>query len=162
MKIIKMFEYSQYLRHAYFDTFCRLPWDDFIKDRGASFDSIRNVFLHCVEVLDRYVNQFIRGGNKLPRINFDDYDSFDKIKIYLYRVESDVNHYLKTVTPEELKRKFVREFKSVTLTLTVEDGLVDIFQELIHHYGEFIALLWQMKIEPPHLGWSKYLNMESE
>jgi uncharacterized damage-inducible protein DinB len=160
MKIIKMLEYSQYLRHAYFDTFTRLSWDEFLKDRGASFGSIRNIFLHCVEVLDRYVNQYIRGNSECPRINFDDYDSIDKIKIYLYRVESDVNGYLKTITPEELTRKFERKFTSGTVTITVEDALIDIFQEETHHYGEFIALLWQIKIEPPHLGWSKYLNIK--
>ena len=157
MKIIKMLEYSQYLRHAYFDTFNKLLWDEFVKNRGASLDSIRNIFLHCVEVLDRYVNQFIRGNSERLRINFDDYDSIEKIKMYLDRVESDVNGYLQTVTPEELKRKFRRKFTSVTVTLTVEDALIDIFQEETHHYGEFIALLWQMKIEPPHLGWSRYL-----
>jgi len=157
MKIIKMLEYSQYLRHAYFETFSKLPWAEFVKNRGASFDSIRNVFLHCVEVLDRYVNQFIRGNSERPRINFDDYDSIEKIKMYLDRVESDINAYLQTVTPAELKRKFERKFTSVTVTLTVEDALIDIFQEETHHYGEFIALLWQMKIEPPHLGWSRYL-----
>ena len=84
-------------------------------------------------------------------------NSIEKIKMYLDRVESDINGYLQTVTPEELKRKFERKFTSVTVTLTVEDALIDIFQEETHHYGEFIALLWQMKIEPPHLGWSRYL-----
>ena len=64
MKIIKMLEYSQYLRHAYFDTFNKLLWDEFVKNRGASFDSIRNIFLHCVEVLDRYVN---RNSERIPR-----------------------------------------------------------------------------------------------
>jgi len=158
MKIFKMLEYSQYLRHAYFDAFTKLSWDDFVKNRGASFDSIRNIFLHCVEVLDRYINMFIRGAGEQPRINFDDYDSFDKIRAYLDRVEYEVNAYLKTVTPQELERKFERKFTSGAVTLTVEDALIDVFQEETHHYGEFIALLWQMQIEPPHLGWSRFIN----
>jgi uncharacterized damage-inducible protein DinB len=160
MKIIKMLDYSQYLRHAYFDTFTKLPWEEFVNDRGASFDSIRNIFLHCVEVLDRYVNFRILGNAELPRINFDDYDSIDKVKAYLDQVESDVNEYFAKVTPEELSRKVEIKYNDdTTVLVTVEDILIHLFQEEIHHIGEFIALLWQMKIEPPHLGWARYINM---
>ncbi len=160
MKVIKLLEYSQFLRQSYLDTFSKLPWDEFIKVRDASFDSLRDIFLHCVEVLDRYVNHRIQGNAELPRINFDDYDSIDKVKTYLDRVESDVNRYLSKVTPEELSRKVARKFKDGTaVQMTVEDMLIDIFQEETHHQGEFIALLWQMDIEPPHLGWARFINM---
>jgi len=159
MKVIKLLEYSQFLRHSYLDTFSKLPWDEFVRVRNASFDSLRDIFLHCVEVLDRYVNHRIRGNAELPRINFDDYDSIDKVKTYLNQVESDVDRYLGKATPEELSRKVARRFKDgTTLLMTVEDMLIDIFQEETHHQGEFIALLWQMNIEPPHLGWGKYIN----
>jgi uncharacterized damage-inducible protein DinB len=159
MKVITFLEYSQFLRHSYLDTFSKLPWDEFVKVRGASFDSLRDIFLHCVEVLDRYMNHLIQGNAELPRINFDDYDSIDKVKTYLDRVESNVNRYLSKVTPEELSRKVERKFRNgTTVRMTVEDMLIDIFQEETHHQGEFIAILWQMEIEPPHLGWGKYIN----
>jgi uncharacterized damage-inducible protein DinB len=28
-----------------------------------------------------------------------------------------------------------------------------VFEEEVHHRGEFIALLWQMGIEPPMMSW---------
>jgi uncharacterized damage-inducible protein DinB len=159
MKIIKMMEYSQFLRHSYLDTFSKLPWNEFVKGRGASFDSLRDILLHSIEVLDRYVNYIIQGNAELPRIKFNDFDSIEKVKTYLDRVESDVNRYLRKVTPEELLRKATRKFiDGITVQMTVEDMLVDIFQEETHHRGEFIAILWQMNIEPPHLGWGKYIN----
>lgn len=159
MKVIKMLEYSQFLRHSYLDTFSKLSWDEFVKGRNASFDSLRDIFLHCVEVLDRYVNHRIRGNAELPRIHFDDYDSIDKVKTYLDQVESDVNRYLGKVTPEELAKTVELRFKDGTaVQITVEDLLIHLFQEEIHHIGEFIALLWQMNIEPPPLGWAKYIN----
>ena len=158
MKIIKMMEYSQYLRHRYFDTLSKLPWDEFVKDRGASFDSMRNIFLHCMDVLDFYINFFLEGDIERKRVNFDDYDNFEKIKGYVERVESDAKAYLNKVNPEELSRKIERKYDDgIVVELTVEDWLFQYFQEETHHRGEFIALLWQMGIEPPHLGWSKYL-----
>ena len=159
MKIIKMMEYSQYLRHSYLDTFTKIPWDEFVKGRGGSFDTLKDIFLHSVEVLDRYVIHVIQGNAELPRINLKDYDSMDKVKSYLDQVESKVNQYLRKVTPEELSREVTRKLPDgATVQITVEDMLVDYFQEETHHRGEFIAILWQMKIEPPHLGWGKYIN----
>lgn len=159
MKVIQLMEYSQFLRHRYLDTFRKLPWNEFVKDRGASFDSLRNIFLHSVEMCDRLVNQTIRGDAELPRIAFDDYDRMEKVEAYLARVESDAHPYLIKITPEELARKVLRKFRDgSTAWMTVEDVLFDLFQEETHHRGEFIAILWQMGIEPPHLWWGKYIN----
>ena len=159
MKVIQLMEYNQYLRHSYLDTFRKLPWNEFVKYRGASFDSLRNIFLHSVEMWDRLVNQTILRHAELPRIAFDDYDGMDKVETYLARVESSVNSYLIKITPEELSRKVLRKFRDgSTFWMTVEDILIDLFQEETHHRGEFIAILWQMGIEPPHLWWGKYIN----
>ena len=57
MDVIKLMEYSQLLRHNYLDAFSKLPWGEFVKDRGASFDSLRNIFLHCVDILDFFVQR---------------------------------------------------------------------------------------------------------
>jgi uncharacterized damage-inducible protein DinB len=38
-------------------------------------------------------------------------------------------------------------------TVTVEEILVHVFEEEIHHRGELIALFWQMGIEPPLIGY---------
>ena len=57
MDVIKLMEYSQVLRHNYLDAFSKLQWEEFVKDRGASFDSLRNIFLHCVDILDFFVNR---------------------------------------------------------------------------------------------------------
>ena len=77
----------------------------------------------------------------------------------MQRVESDVDRYLSTITPGELTRKFDRKMKDGSvIQVTVEDMLIDYFQEETHHRGEFIAILWQMGIEPPHLAWGKFIN----
>ncbi len=115
--------------------------------------------LHCVNVYDFLVNHLIQGDSERPNINFDDYNNFDKIKAYKEQVKSKANDYLTKVGPEELSRNIERKFTDGTIVrVTVEDMLIHFFQEETHHRGEFIALLWQMNIEPPHLGWARYLN----
>ena len=93
-------------------------------------------------------------------MNFDDFDSTEKIKAYVERVESDANQYLGKLAPEGFSRIIERKKDGIIIRLTVEDMLIHFFQEETHHRGEFIALLWQMNIEPPHLGWDRYLNRE--
>jgi len=159
METVKLLEYSEYLRHKYFESISALPWDEVVKDRCASFSSLRDIYLHCVTVLDFYVNNVIQGDTNYPRINNEDYDSIEKIGQYAEQVESKANAYLSKITPEELSRKIERKQRDGTsITVTVEDILMDFFQEETHHRGEFIALLWQIDVRPPHLSWSRYLN----
>ena len=159
MKAVKLLAYSQYLKHCYLDTFNRLPWEAFVKDRGASFGSLRNILLHFVSYQDFLINHLLQGDAHEPVIKFDEFDHMEKIITYSASVDTRVNAYLGRVDDQELLRKVERKFKDGTVVqLTVEDVLIHLFQEEIHHMGEFIALLWQMDIEPPHLGWAKYIH----
>ena len=65
MNTLKLLEYSQFLRHKYLETLSKLPWEEVVKDRGASFPSLRDIFLHMVFVVDAYIN-YILQGNPLP------------------------------------------------------------------------------------------------
>ena len=162
MDIVKLLEYSQYLRHKYLETLTKLPWEEVVVERGASFNSLRNIYLHCVSVLDFYVNHVIQGDTTYPRINYDDYDNIEKINNYLRQVESKVNTYLSSITPNELTRKIERKQRDgSTITVNVEDILIDLFQEETHHRGELIALLWQMDLSPPYVGWIQYLGLRT-
>jgi len=160
MEAVKLLEYSQYLRHRYLETLGKLPWDEVVKDRGASFNSLRNIYLHSVSVLDFNANYVIQGDANYPRINYDDYDSIEKINRYLEQVESKANAYLSNATLVELSRKVDRKrsIDGSTFTVTVEDILIDSFQEETHHRGELLGLLWQMDVSPPHVGWIQYLH----
>jgi uncharacterized damage-inducible protein DinB len=160
--ITKLMKYNQYLRHAYFDVLRELPWDELVKDRSASFGSMRNIFLHCIAVFD-FANRLIQENETtFPRVTYEDYNTVEKIQHYMERVESKLDAYLPKITTDELSRKIMRTYRSgATTTSTVEDYLVHFFQEETHHRGEFIALLWQMNVTPPHVGWIQYLNQQT-
>jgi uncharacterized damage-inducible protein DinB len=157
MKTLQLLEYSQFLRHKYLETISNLPWEEVIKDRRASFSSLRDIFVHIVFVLDAYINYILQGNPNYPKVNYNEYDSIEKVTKYLEQVESKANAYLNKVTPEELKRKIERKQKDgSTLLIPVEDMLLDFFQEETHHRGELLALLWQMDVTPPHMGFAQF------
>ena len=162
MKTLKLLEYSQFLRHKYLETLSKLSWEDLVKDRGASFPSLRDIYLHIVFVVDAYINYILQGNPNYPSLNYNEYDSIGKITKYLEQVESKANAYLSKVTPEELARNIERKQKDgSTFLVPVEDMLLDFFQEETHHRGELIALLWQMDVTPPHMGFIQYLRSQT-
>lgn len=142
MKTLDLLEYSQFLRHKYLETLSTLPWAEVVKDRGASFPSLRDIYLHIIFVVDAYINYGLQGNHHYPKVNYSEYDSIDKMTKYLEDVESRAGGNLGKMTPEELSKN--------------ETVLLDFFQEETHHRGELIALLWQMDVEPPHMGFLQY------
>ncbi len=72
-------------------------------------------------------------------------------------VEARMRGYTSSLTPDGLAMKYeVKNDLGETVEVTAEDVLIHVFEEEVHHRGELIALLWQMEIEPPVMGW-KYL-----
>lgn len=142
MNTLSLLEYSQFLRHKYLETLSKLPWEEVVKDRGASFPSLRDIYLHMVFVTDAYMNYGLQGNRNYPNVNYSEYDGIEKISKYLEDVEARANASLAKMSPEDLARK--------------EIVLIDFFQEETHHRGELIALLWQMDVAPPHMGYLQY------
>ena len=162
LKIVQLLEYNQFLRKKYFHTIAALPWAEVVKNRDASFDSLRNIFLHCLAVFE-YANTLLRESTaQFPQINYGAYDDIEKIRRYQERVEEHFADYLRQLTVDELKRQVTRRYQDGrTIVSTVEDNLLHFLLEETHHRGEFIALLWQLDIKPPHLGWIQYLQQDA-
>jgi uncharacterized damage-inducible protein DinB len=155
-----LFEYSQALRNRYLEQIAKLPWEEVIKSRGASFDSLRNILLHTIDAEDRLVNYVIPGRTKdwVSR-NPDDFRDIDSVGKRLKEVESKTKTYVTRIDSAELERKVeLPRLGTPSILIRVEDILVAAALENIHHFGELIALLWQMDIEPPHMGWINYLQ----
>ena len=115
-----------------------------------------------VFVVDAYINYVLQGNPNYPGIDYNEYDRIEKITKYLEQVESKANAYLSKVTPAELARKIERKKKDgSSFYLSVEDLLLDFFQEETHHRGELMALLWQMDVEPPHTGFIQFVRSQA-
>lgn len=153
VEIRELLEYNDETRRKYLESFARLPWSEFVKDRGASWGSIRNIFIHTLGAIDYWLD-FLQKENLHSRRKHDEYRTFEEVKTYMEHVEKRMRNYLDTLPEGGLKKKYVVKNNSdETVEITVEDVLIHIFEEEVHHRGEIIALLWQMNIEPPLMGW---------
>jgi uncharacterized damage-inducible protein DinB len=149
----ELLEYNHVVRHRYFESLVKLSWDEFTKNREASFNSIRNIFVHTLGAIDYWLD-FLGKENLRSERKFDEYRAFDDVRAYMERVEKRMNDYLQSLSSEGLKKKYrvTGEDHKVT-KITAEDILIHVFEEEVHHRGELIALLWQIGVDPPEMGW---------
>jgi len=158
--IFDLMEYGRYTRRRYLEALGALPWEEVVKDRGASFNSLRDVFLHSIAASDACINYIIPGKlDDYTPPKFEEFQAIKKIRVFVDQFEAKVNQLLKKLTPNELSKKVNYRHRNGTFKeVTVEDVLVHAFLEEIYHRGELIALLWQMDIDPNFMGWIRYLD----
>lgn len=148
--------YNEEVRHRYLEALAKLPWDEFIKNREASWHSMRNIFIHTIDAIDYWLD-FLQKEKRRTRRNFDDYKTVDDLRAYMGHVEARMRAYLSNLNPSGLAEKYrLTNDAGQNLEVTAEDILIHVFEEEVHHRGELIALMWQMDVEPPLMGW-KYL-----
>ena len=148
----KLFEYNESVRHRYFETLTRLSWKEFTMNREASFHSIRNIFIHTLGAIDYWLD-CLQKKSLHSKKKFSEYRSFEEVRAYMEFVEKRVADYFYSLPDDGLNKKYTLKGDDGTVKVTAEDILIHVFEEEVHHRGELIALLWQMGIEPPSMGW---------
>lgn len=150
--IKELLAYNDVERRAFFKAFAKLSWREFVKNREASFHSIRNIFIHTLNATDYWLDFLQREKRKRAR-KFEDYKTLKEVGAYMEHVENRMNKYLKSSSAEDLKKEYKGRRKGKMETVTAEEILVHVFEEEVHHRGELIALFWQMGIKPPLIGY---------
>jgi uncharacterized damage-inducible protein DinB len=150
-----LLEYNEAVRRRYFETFCKLPWDEFAKNREASFHSMKNIFVHTLGAIDYWLD-FLQRQNFHSQKDYDDYKNLEQVRAYMDHVEKRMHNYLDSLSTEKLQKTYkIKGDDGKTRKITAEDVLIHVFEEEVHHRGELNALLWQMGIDPPFMGWKE-------
>ena len=153
VEVKRLLEYNREIRHRYLDSLALLPWDELTKNREASWHSLRNIFIHSVGAIEYWLD-VLENTKKSKRRGFDEYSCIEDIRQHMEEVEDRLQEYLDGLSQSELEKKFSRKNdEGKDVEPTAEDILIHVFEEEVHHRGELIALLWQMGIEPPLMGW---------
>jgi uncharacterized damage-inducible protein DinB len=151
--VSELLEYNAEVRRRYFAALAKFPWEEFVKDREASWHSLRNVFIHTLGAVDYWLD-FLQGEKLRVSKKFDDYKTIGEVQEYMEHVEDRMRRYLGSTRSGGFMRKYpLTNDAGRDVEVTAEDILIHVFEEEVHHRGELIALLWQMDVEPPLMGW---------
>ena len=135
-----------------------IPWETVTESCGASFDSIRNIYLHSLQVEHVFIRS-MSGINTegIYGSPFDKFTNVNAVKEYADTVEKETNQYLDTLTIEKLDNIF--EFKGGDGKIKryrIGDTLMLLVEEEIHHRGELLCIYWQHDIQPPYTNYLAY------
>jgi uncharacterized damage-inducible protein DinB len=159
MDIKLLFEYNWYCRRKFVEYWKKLSWDIVVEDFGASFGSMRDIFVHSLEAEQgwlRTLSNFTSGKNKKwPSHNYDvEFIDIEALEKYMDEVEMESQEYLKELTHTDLDKIY----SGVQVPVRVEDVLMHVVEEEIHHRGELLCIMWQNDLEPPHQDWFDWLK----
>lgn len=157
MDIRDLLEYNWYCRRQFLDSIEKLPWSAVVEDRGASFGSIRNIFLHSLEAEQGFFRHLASGKvGEWPSHDYDkEFQGIEAIRKYMEEVEAEGRAYLKKLGPKSLDKSFpIPWYKK---NFRVEDVLMGVVGECIFHDGEIMSLMWQIDAEPPYKDYPGYL-----
>jgi len=161
MQVSDLVRYNHVVRCLYFEALAKLPWSEVIADKGLSFNSMRNVFLHLTLVEDRWISYII--PERFKEWVDPDFNSFTdnvSLKRYMEQVKERTEDYLGKLSLEEFNREIVVPWGDKPNTKsTIDTALSHMVIEDMIHYGELSAALWQMGLEAPYLGFWRYKRM---
>ncbi len=160
--ILKQFyRLNRKVRSGYLDKLSSLPDQELHRDRGASYPSILDIFVH---ILDGYGFWF---GNVLSGTHGD----YSERKGSLTRIEEvrEVDNrigkmtvdYVNSLSDADLDREVRLPWEDAPAT-RLGDICWHMVEEELQHRGEINALLWQMDLDPPIADYKDWLDARKE
>ncbi len=144
-------------RKGYLDALLALPKKERLRDRGASYPSIQDIFLH---ILDNNVwwLESVPGDRQDSHQEVKGRPSEDELRRQVSRIARFSRKFAKGLTKERLNREMVvrgttgegTPFEMRTSLRTIIWHLVE---EELQHRGEMNALFWQMDVDAPTRAW---------
>ncbi len=160
MDIKDLFGYNWYARRRFLKSMSELPWERVVKSCGASFDSIRDIFVHSMQTELFWIRLLNKGNaREVFETPFCKFANVNAVEEYANKVEAETNEYLKQSTGEKLQSAFeYRGFDGKPKQNKIEDILMHVIEEEIHHRGELLCIYWQADITPPYTAYLSFVK----
>jgi uncharacterized damage-inducible protein DinB len=149
--IRSLYRYNSRVRQRYLNAIWRLPARERYRDRGASYPSLVDIYLH---VLDAYRWWFLCVIGRQSSVDWYPLGqrySLAEAKAQTRAVDREVGRVLREVRERDLERKLsLPRPRRETVSLRVI--LLHMAEEELQHRGEMNALLWQAGHDAPVVG----------
>jgi uncharacterized damage-inducible protein DinB len=158
LNIKDLFAYNWYSRRRLLQSMSDIPWEIVIESSGASFDSIRDIFIHSLQAEHLWIRRLSgKSTEGIYGAPFSKYADINSIREYADTVEAETNAYLAKLTNQELQSVFEYRGRDGSINRNeTEDILMHVVEEEIHHRGEILCIYWQHDIQPPYIGYTAY------
>jgi len=145
--IRELYRYNSKGREGYLRKIWRLPPKQRYRDRGASFPSLVDIYMHILDAY-RWWFLWVYAGTKFEEYPLGVRYTLAEARRETRKVDRLVQNVVRKLRPKDLDR-------TVTIPdrgrekLTVRKMLVHMIEEELQHKGELNALLWQLDVDAP-------------
>lgn len=77
--VVDLLKYNEVVRHRYFKALVKLPWKELVRNREASFHSIRSIFVHVLSATDYWLD-FLQKENLHSKKDYDRYTNLEQVE----------------------------------------------------------------------------------
>jgi len=149
-----MFGYFKKARAKLIQTLEKMPNDEFTKNRGLSFDSIKDVFVHTVMVEDNWLHYRFLGIGVGTNREFQDFKSIEDVRTYIAEVDAKTAKLFDKITDQDLRKQVKRPGSEEVFEF--EQVLYHLPFEIIYHFGEIFSEFWKMNVDAPYYPYLAY------
>jgi uncharacterized damage-inducible protein DinB len=150
--IKECYRYNSYVHKKYLDALEKLSKEELVRDRGASFPSMLDIFVH---VLDAYRSWTMYSYPGLSMTGFKDIKvaRIDELREEERKVDSFVLNLVEGLEDETIDETFESSDGTNKWRFTIGQMLWHLIEEELQHRSELNALFWQLDLNPPHTDW---------
>ncbi len=144
-------------RKTYLERLLALPRSERVRDRGASFPSIQDIFLHILDNNIWWLESVPENRqDSHPRVNGD--LSAAEIRRTAGRIARSSRVLARSLSPARLDESFLvrgigGDGEPYTMRVNLRTMIWHLVEEELQHRGEMNALFWQMDIDAPTRAW---------
>jgi len=158
--IMKFYRFNSEARKKYLEAFEKLAWEKVLEDRGASFRSMGEVFLHVLEAYRYWFNYVIRGEPQKER-RLESFRDVGDMREFEHEVDSMVMKAVGDLREEDLTKVYSyspNDNSDQSVQVSMEAILLHMIEEELQHRGEINCMLWQQDIDPPITEYHRWLE----
>ena len=153
----ELFDYVKKQRARLIEALEKIPNEEFVRDRGLSFGSVKDVLAHTVMVEDNWLHYRAAGIAAGTSLTLEGFKELEHVKRYAAEVDSKTERLFNKMTESDLQREVKR---------TTRDGREEVFSleqilyhlpiEVIYHFGEIFGEFWKMNTDAPYCSYLAY------
>jgi uncharacterized damage-inducible protein DinB len=158
--IKEWYAYNAHVRRGYLETFAKMPKEELVRDRGASFPSVLDIFEHVLGAYLYWIRGASSGNSSLPQIKPPPEGdpsiptTLDLVIKEEGEIQNMIKEFLDGLGEEDLNKTFLQRDHKVS----VRAMLWHLVEEELQHRGELNALLWQIDVDPPIFDWIDWVD----
>ena len=156
------YSYNTRVRRGYLASFAKLSKEELLRDRGASYPTLLDIFEHVLGAYFYWIRGASTDNPTLPQVNPPpEGDSsapttLDLVSKEEEQIQSMVKEFLDGLVEEDLEKTFLIRHRDHKVS--VRAMLWHLVEEELQHRGELNALLWQIDVDPPIFGWDDWVE----